>query len=255
MAEHVWGGGYEVVTEGSYYATLLAHAEADDRIGDYPHNPAMPVRTAWDIGVDDHSAVWFFQDDGRRAFVIDYYEASGEGAEQIVRAALPELVPDRAEAAATMIEMGRFAPFRYAMHYLPHDVRNREWGAGAKARSQTLMELGVKPIHPGVNQGPAERINAVRRVLPICHFDNNARVQVGLSRLRRYSRKWNDSMQTYTAPLHDINSHGADAFGEWAVNCGIAPAAAAPIPQKVVKPGQVMLPPPPEPTSGTRIRL
>lgn len=254
MADHVWGGGYQIVTEGAYYAKLLAHADKEGRVGDFPHNPALAVKTAWDIGVDDYTAIWFLQDDGRRVFAIDYYEVSGEGAEQIVRDALPELVPDLGAAASTMIEIGRYSPFRYGAHFLPHDVRNREWGGGAKSRSQTLMELGVKPIHVGVAQGPSERINAVRRILPIVHFNNTKRVQVGLSRLRRYSRKWNDSMQTYTHPLHDMNSHGADAFGEYAVNCGI-------FPEKVVvelpraKPGQVMLPPPPMPASGVRIRI
>jgi hypothetical protein len=32
-------------------------------------------------------------------------------------------------------------------------------------------------------------------------------------------------MQTYQGPMHDMNSHGADAFGEYAVNCGIVPPA------------------------------
>jgi hypothetical protein len=103
-------------------------------------------------------------------------------------------------------------------------VNNREWGAGARSRFQTLNGLGVKPVHIGAQQGPPERINAVRHILPILHFNNIKRVQVGLSRLRRYCRKWNDSMQTYTTPLHDLNSHGADALGEYAINCGIRPA-------------------------------
>jgi hypothetical protein len=30
-------------------------------------------------------------------------------------------------------------------------------------------------------------------------------------------------MQTYTTPEHDENSHGADALGEFAVNCRIKP--------------------------------
>jgi hypothetical protein len=62
-------------------------------------------------------------------------------------------------------------------------------------------------------------------------FNNTKRVQIGLSRLRRYSRRWNDQMQTYQTPLHDENSHGADAFGEWAVNCGLHPKPPAPAPK------------------------
>jgi phage terminase large subunit len=231
-AEHVWGGGYQLVTEGAYYAKLLAAADKDGRIGHFPYKPGLRLCTAWDIGVDDYTAIWFVQDDGRHAYAVDYYEASGEGAEEIVKAALPELNPDAAERLAVLKELGRDTPFPYAAHFFPHDVNVREWGAGAKTRFQTLTGLGVKPIRVGVQQGPSERINAVRRILPILHFNNTKRVQVGLSRLRRYARKWNDSMQSYTTPLHDINSHGADALGEFAVNCGIYPAQ----PQQPQKP-------------------
>jgi len=230
MADHVWGGGYQIVTEGAYYAKLLADAEREGRIDDFPYQPNLPLKTAWDIGVDDYTAIWFMQDNGRQAWAVDYYEVSGDGAEQIVRDCMPELIPDNAERAAALLALGRVVPFRYRVHHFPHDVEVREWGAGAKSRRQTLTGLGVKPIITGVSQGPAERINAVRTVLPIVSFNNTARVRVGLSRLRRYSRKRNDAMQTYQGPLHDENSHGADAFGEWAVNCGIRPALTPKVP-------------------------
>ena len=55
------------------------------------------------------------------------------------------------------------------------------------------------------------------------NFNLTPRVQLGLQRLRRYRRKWNDTLQSYTTPEHDENSHGADAFGEFAINCGILP--------------------------------
>lgn len=219
MAEHVWNGGYEIVSEAAYYSKLIYHAEQNGRVGHFPYDPTVPVITAWDIGVDDYTAIWFIQEFGYRAVVIDYWEASGDGAEQIVRDCMPELNPDDAEAKATLIELDREKPYAYDKHYLPHDVKVREWGAGARTRYVTLKGLGVKPIHIGAAVGPQERINASRKVLPMMYFNDNQRVHKGLSRLRRYSRKFNDSMQTYTTPLHDENSHGADAFGEFAINC------------------------------------
>ncbi len=227
-AEHVWGGGYEIITEGAYYAKLLHAAERDGRIGDFKFDPGKPVKTAWDLGVDDYTAIWFLQDDGHRVFVIDYHEASNAGAEQIVKDALPELNPDTEEVAARLIELGRDRPFVYAAHYVPHDVKVREWGQGAKQRSLTLMGLGVKPLRIGVATRPADRINAVRKLMPVCHFNDCSRVQAGLQRLRRFARKWNDSMRTYTTPRHDENSHAADAFGEFAINCDIAPTRSKP---------------------------
>lgn len=222
-AEHVWGGGYELVTEGNYYAKNIRQAEREGRVGYYPFRPSLPVITSWDIGVDDYTAVWFWQEDGVSATAIDYYEVSGDGAQQVVETALAELVPDDAKSLAALKAFGRERPFTYSKHYLPHDVMNREWGAGAKSRYQTLQGLGVKPVKVGARQGPEERINAMRDIFPILRFHDCANVQLGLKRLRRYSRKKNEQMEIYTGVLHDENSHGADAAGEFAVNCSIRP--------------------------------
>jgi phage terminase large subunit len=253
MAAHVWGGGYEIVSESSYYAYLIAAAENEGRIGDFPHDPAMPVQTAWDIGIDDHTAIWFFQDDGLVTTAIDYYETNGEGAEQIVKEALPELNPDELEAFQYRFTAQRSLPFHYGEHFLPHDVKNREWGAGGRTRALTLMGLGVKPIHVGAALGPAERVNATRALLPRMRFNRTPRVMLGVSRLRHYSRKLNEGLMTYTGPLHDINSHGADAFGEYAVNCGFV--APRPVADKPRAPkGTVYLPGAPIDRSGKRTR-
>ena len=229
MAEHVWGGHYEIVSEGAYYAKAIVQAEREGRVGAFPYDPALPVKTAWDIGVDDYTAVWFMQDDGIRCTAIDYYETSNEGASDIVAAALPELfrAPPFDEKflgwdqSAALKALDRALPYRYADHYLPHDVKMREWGAGARSRVETLKSLGLATVRKGAAQGPEERVNAVRRILPVTRFNNTARVQEGIKRLRRYRRKWNDNLGTYTTPEHDENSHGADAFGEYAVNCRI----------------------------------
>lgn len=108
---------------------------------------------------------------------------------------------------------------RIILHFFPHDVANREWGAGGRSRYEILSALGVKPIHRGVANGPAERVASSRRLLPLVDFVPSERVNLGLKRLRNYRRKWNDALGTYQQPIHDDASHGADAFGEFAVNC------------------------------------
>jgi phage terminase large subunit len=230
MAEHVWGGGYERITEAAYYARHIAAAEKEGRVGFIPHDPRHPVMTSWDIGVDDYTSVWFMQHIHPWVNVIDYYEASGLGADECLAEALPEYSKDEATGRAKLIEIGRPHPFKYKRHYFPHDIRAREWGAGARTRVQTLVGLGVplNTINVGVAQNPEERINASRRLLPIVRFSQTKRVMLGLQRLRRYSRKRNELLGTYGAPLHDENSHGSDAFGEFAVNCGIVAPPKAP---------------------------
>lgn len=256
VAANVWDGTYESITEGAYYAREIAAAESEGRIGSYPYDPSLPVKTAWDIGVHDYTAIWFCQENGHQVRVIDYYEASGVGAEQIIEDALPELMPDQRKRTEGLIRLGR-APYKYAAHYLPHDAAVREWGAGARARVQTLIGLGMKAetMHIGVAADPADRINAVRRLMPAMHFnkgaDPDAGVSLGLSRLRKYSKRFNRSLGAYTGPLHDESSHPADALGEYAINCSIVPKPAEkPAGTPVDTPrGIRILKPPPKPMS------
>lgn len=256
MAEHVWGGGYEIITEAAYYAKHIAAAEREGRVGFYPHLPDEPVFTSWDLGVDDYTSIWFFQIVDQRVRIIDYYEASGIGADDIVKEAMPEYTRDLQDRVAAMVEIDREERFTYGRHFVPHDIKVREWGAGAKTRVQTLVSLGIpqSTIKVGAAQNPEDRINATRRLLPICEFHQTPRVMLGLSRLRRYSRKLNEALGTYLGPLHDDNSHGADSFGEFAVNCGIEPPKAAPEKAPEPPPGYMTVPPVPE-SRGRGIRI
>lgn len=199
-AAHVWGGGYQIVSEGAYYAKLLATAESDGRVGHYPYDPRYVVDTAWDIGVDDYSAVWLIQSDGVKAWAIGYHETSGEGPDTIIPATMPE-------------------QYRYGIHYFPHDIANREWGAGARSRLEIVRELGLTNIRMGVQNGPEDRIAASRKLLPIMAFDQAT--ALGVKRLRNYRRRFNDTLGVYGGPLHDESSHGSDAFGEYAINAPI----------------------------------
>lgn len=252
-AEHVWGGGYEIVSEAYYYARWIARAEKEGRLGFFPWRKGLPVHTSWDIGVDDYTAVWFWQEDGQHARVIDYYETQNDGAEQVIREALPEYHDDVREAARKLVEIGRDEPWLYGNHYLPHDVRVREWGAGARSRVETLMGLGLRNIRKGAQLGPEERINASRRLLPLVQFHQTPRVMVGVSRLRRYARKLNEQMNVYTGPLKDGNDHGADAFGEYAVNCPLTNIPDIPKPKPWAPQSGVRLGPPGEATKRRRI--
>lgn len=260
-ATHVWDGGYEIISEGAYYARQIAQAESEGRIGFFPYDPALPVITAWDIGVDDYTAIWFFQQNMRQVRAIDYYEASGIGAEQIISDALPELIRDEGKRDAALLSIGRKEPYRYSEHFLPHDVKVREWGAGARMRTETLITLGMlqDSIRIGVPTDPADRINAARRLIPFVKFHQGPEpgvgVNLGLGRLRKYKRRFNESLGVYVGPLKDGNDHGADAFGEFAINCPLSMPKEPEQPKRKQLPGQVFLPGPPEAKSGVRIKI
>lgn len=235
MAEHVWNGGYEIVSEGAYYARLIAQAEKEGRVGKFPYKPGQRVITSWDLGIRDYMACWFFVEDGMFATAVDYYEASGEDFSEFVSVCMPELFIrpdwnrefDDWDQDKALALLKRDVPFAYAHHFLPHDVKNRELGAGRRHRFQVLEALGLKNLKKGVPANPEERVSATRRLLPQVRFNDTPRVQLGLKRLRRFRRKFNDALGTYTEPLHDENSHGSDAFGEYAINGSLTPIVAA----------------------------
>lgn len=260
-AAHVWDGGYELITEGAYYARLVAEAESAGRIGCFPYDPSLPVKTTWDVGVDDYTAIWFLQENVNTVRAIDYYESSGIGAQQIIRDALPELIKDPDERAAALSLVGRAAPYRYSAHHLPHDIKVREWGAGARERVKVLVEEGMlmDSVHVGSACDPADRIAATRRLLPYMQFDQGpspeSGVNLGVSRLRKYRRRFNETLNVYLGPLKDGNDHGADALGEFAVNCPLS-ALKPPSKPKPKQPiGTVPLPGPPQPQRGVKIRI
>lgn len=198
---------FDAAAPGAYYASLLGEAEQAGRIGRVPVDPSLRVDTAWDLGIDDYTAIWFFQQAGREVRVVDYFETAGVGLEAIVREAIA----------------GK--PYVWGTHHLPHDVMVRELSTG-RSRYDTLGSLGLSRILAGAPADPEERVNAARLMIPTCWFDAE-RCELGLERLRAYRKRWSRANRSYGGPLHDQASHGADAFGEFALNRTGASAARA----------------------------
>jgi len=177
---------------GSYYGKLIDQAEGEHRITAVPHDPALKVWTAWDLGIDDSTAIWCCQiTRGGEWRLIDYIEDSGAGLDHYVR-----LLQQR--------------PYVYERHLLPHDAEVRELGSG-RSRTETLNSLGVRPTRTVRQHSVADGINAVRMILPRAWFDAE-RCAKGIHALRHYRREWNEAAQTWrSSPVHDHASHGADA--------------------------------------------
>jgi phage terminase large subunit len=183
---------FNAPNSGSYYGKAMDEAERAGRITSVPHDPALKVWTAWDLGIDDSTAIWCAQlTRGGEWRLIDYIEDSGVGLDHYVR-----LLQQR--------------PYVYERHLLPHDAQARELGSG-KSRTETLHSLGVQPTRIVRQHSVADGINAVRMVLPRAWFDAE-RCAKGIHALRHYRREWNEAAQTWrSSPVHDHASHGADA--------------------------------------------
>lgn len=184
---------FDAAIPGSYYGKLIARLQGEGRITQVPHDPRLPVVTAWDLGVGDSTAIWFVQQTRFGVNVIDYYEASGVGADHYARA-----LKDRG--------------YTYDYHLLPHDADDREWGNNASSRVDVLKSLGVRPVRVLPRASVDDGINAVRVLLPLCFFDAE-RCLRGLDALRQYQKTWDEKNRTFSLrPLHDWSSHAADAF-------------------------------------------
>ena len=44
---------------GAYYANILQKLREEGRVTSVSHDPALPVYTFWDLGIDDSMAIWF----------------------------------------------------------------------------------------------------------------------------------------------------------------------------------------------------
>lgn len=186
---------FDSAMPGAYYAKLLSDADREGRITNVPYEPRLPVIVAWDLGVHDHTSLWFFQHLGREVRAIDYYENSGEGLEHYVK-------------------ILNSKTYIYGNPVLPHDVAVKELGTG-KTRLEILQSLGVRCSYDDIlpRGSVADRIQAVRSTLPITYFDAK-KCHRGIEALRNYHRDYDDKLKVYkSTPAHDWSSHAADSFG------------------------------------------
>ena len=182
---------------GAYYGKLLSDADDNGRVTRVPYDPAYPVHTAWDLGINDSTAIWFAQVfRGGAVNVIDYYESSGVGLDHYAD------VLNRKD-------------YTYGDHLAPHDIEVRELGSG-KSRWETAYSLGLRfRVIPKMKV--ADGINAARMLIPKCYFDRD-KCGEGLEMLRQYRQEWDEKRKSFRDhPRHDYTSHAADAFRYLAV--------------------------------------
>lgn len=182
---------------GAYWSKELIKAEQDGRIGRVGIDGSLPVHTAWDLGINDTTCIWFFQKKGFDFTVIDYYEMSEEP--------LPHY-----------FKLLKEKNYFYGKHFAPHDIAKRSFYDG-KDGVEVARGLGYQfeKIQRPTNK--MDSINEARLIIARCFFDAR-RCEKGLVRLREYKKAWNEKLGCFhDRPVHDINSNGADAFQTFAL--------------------------------------
>lgn len=193
---------FEASLEGAYYADQMAKVESDGRIGLYPHVPGYPVHSISDIGMDDVNSVWLFQVLPERVRCIGYFEQTGSGMDGM----LDELEERRTEH-----------DYQYGTHYMPHDIRVREWTRGGLTRIEIMLaeckKRDLGHVEKVERANIEDRINGTRRMLARMEFDE-AETHDGVKCLKNYRKDWDEDLGVWKdKPRHDWASHGADALG------------------------------------------
>lgn len=198
--DHIWEGGYATVLEGAYFASALAQARQDGRIGRVAADPLLTLRAFVDIGGTgaraDAFVIWIGQFVGKEIRVLDYYEAVGQPL----------------AAHLTWMRSKGYLPER-CQFWLPHDGAQQERIVDASYES-AIRSAGYKvTVVPNQGKGAAKaRIEAARRLFPSCWF-NEATTAAGLDALGWYHEKKDDTRNIGLGPEHDWSSHAADAWG------------------------------------------
>jgi hypothetical protein len=190
---------FEASNEGLYYGRQISEARQQGRLRKVYYDANAPVHSAWDLGYNDSTAIWLFQQCGQEIHLLEYYENNGE-------------------ALTHYLGYLKSRPYTFGRHLVPSDAAVHEFTTGL-TRIEVARNHGVYfTIVPniGVNEG----IDAVRNLLNRCWFDEE-KCTKGIRSLENYKKEWNERHGCWASqPLHNQFSHGADAFRMLAVGMG-----------------------------------
>jgi phage terminase large subunit len=203
---------FEAAIVGAYYGPMMQDSLEQGRITAVPYDPILPVHTAWDLGVDDATVIWFFQvSPGGEVRLIDYHEENNQGLDYYV-------------------SFLKSKPYIYGKHLGPHDIKVREFSSG-RSRIEFAQSLGIN-FDVAPNIPVADGIQAVRSIIPRCWFDEK-KCDKGIQALKTYRKEYSEKLSTFRdSALHDWASHGADAFRILAVGMDMV----SPVPVLKLKP-------------------
>lgn len=187
---------FDAAILGSVYGQWLAKAEKQGRLGRFDYDPSLPIRTAWDLGYDDATSIWWWQVAGREVRIIDYYESSGQGIDHYA-----QVIKDR--------------PYDYknSRHYGPHDAAHKLLAAGGRSIVAQLLTHGINmTVIPATSI--QNGIAAARATLNESWFNTaNPEVAEAVEMMRTYHYKYDEKTRTMSKePVHDWTSHACDAY-------------------------------------------
>lgn len=187
---NVWEGATRNTVDGAIFGKEMEQAELENRITNVPYDPSKPCHAVFDLGWADNTACWIIQYVGFDIRVLRYFE-------------------DNQKTIQHYLSLMQTFGYIYDTIWLPHDGAAKSLGTG-KSIEEIVRATGLKvqildrvPI--------TDSINAARTIFPRCYFDRK-NTEEGLNCLRHYRYDVDEHGTFSQKPLHDIYSHGADAW-------------------------------------------
>jgi hypothetical protein len=182
---------FEGLIEGSIYGKYVIESTRNNMVCNVPYDKTYLVHTAWDIGLDATSVI-FFQLIGNSINVIDHYETKNL-------------------AMVGSITEVRNRGYQLGINFAPHDGKNRSVQTGSTfvdIAEQMGFNMTVIPNSKSILDG----IEISKGLFPRMQFDS-AKCEYLLSCLQSYHTEYDEKLDRYKKePCHDWTSHASDAF-------------------------------------------
>jgi len=189
---NVWEGLCRRTVDGAVFSKEMEMADLEERITRVPYDPIKPVHAVFDLGWSDNTAIWFIQFVSMEIRVIRYIENSQQ------------------TISWYLAEMQKFG-YVYDTLWLPHDAQNKTLAANGRSIEEIVRAAGYK-VQIVDKVSVVDSINAARTIFPKCYFDK-LNCDQGLQCLRHYRYDVDPETKQFSKnPVHDIYSHGADAW-------------------------------------------
>jgi len=178
-----------------FYAEEIQIARKERRVIPLRYDPEHLVYVSFDLGVFDHTVLWFYQMYDQNVYFIDYYEDHNKSYDFFVHFMLSE------------------KHYHYGTVFLPHDAEKRDEVTLKSYADKVRDILNEKHINLVVlkKDDIISGINLSKVFINKCFFDSS-RCSQGIDHLQKYKRKWKEGIGWIHEPLHNIHSHAADSF-------------------------------------------
>ena len=186
--QNIWLGYPRVALENAIYGKELRACQEENRIAHVPYDDFTPVHCFYDLGWRDSTSIILAQYANFEYHVIDFVQGSKRTISDYIR-------------------ILQAKPYVFGIHYLPHDAGARDLRTGRSI--EQIMRAAGLTVRVMPRLQVADGINAARLMWPRVWLDQIKCADL-IQALRNY--RWDDEHKSKPEPLHDENSHAADAF-------------------------------------------